>query len=584
MMRVDYKAVVVFTAGVMLAALIATPAISQESGASGGRAKVLVAPLEQDNGVKNNFGRKVSEEVVKRLEGAGTLSPIANRTVKDELKKLKLNIEDLGLIQWRQLAGRLDADLVLHGTVTRSSSGNSFSVQFVDARNGDSTPIPSFVVRDDNGRGINEAADQIMGAIEGQVGYQRSLLFCADYLSAEQYEDALRNCEQAVAFNPASTTGKYLIGRVYMGLENYELARENLQAVVELNPAEVDALNSLAFTEAQLGNMDRATELYGEYLNFNPGDVDVRMNIAFQLAQAGGYDEAIGLLRSGLEVDSMNAGLWEFLGNVALNKGTAEAPVGEATGDQEAIADEEAILIAVGAYNKVLELKGAETDPQILKNVVAAYLEVGDYEEALSFADRAQAQLPDDASLRSLRADVHARMEDYPAAISAMDEALRIDPDLERGRMKRGFFKLSAGDSQGAIADLRAAVQSGEDPDVVAGQMLSRGYNDHYKSGQYDRAIELFRVGTEFATPGETRQQLYFFTAFSHYQLGVRIDQANEADEACGPGRRALAQFEQVLPNLNRAGNIQAESQGQIRESADVYLYREQQIVRKACQ
>ena len=164
-----------------------------------------------------------------------------------------------------------------------------------------------------------------------------------------------------------------------------------------------------------------------------------------------------------------------------------------------------------------------------------------------------------------------------------MNEALRIDPDLERGMTKRGFFKLSAGDSPGAVADLRMAVDNGEDVDVVASQMLSRGYNDHYKAGRYDKAIELFTVGTEFATPGETRQQLYFFTAFSHYQVGVQIDQANDPAEACQPARRALARFEQVLPNLNRAGRTQAESQAQIRESADVYLYREQQIVKKAC-
>ena len=582
MMRVEARRLGAVAAGFVLAALVTvTPATAQESGSSGGRAKVLVAPIAQADGVRRNFGRKVSEEVLKRLEDLGTLSPITEKTVKDELKKLKLDEDDLGLVQWRQLAGRLDADLVLHGTIQPSSTGNAFTVQFVDARTGDSTPIPEFSVQSDGGDGVRDAADRIMAAIEGQVDYQRSLLFCADYLSAEQYDDALRNCEQAVAFNPSSSTGRYLRGRVHMGLEDYEAAREDLQAVVEKNPAEVDALNSLAFTEAQLGNMDRASELYTEYLNFNPGDSAVRMNIAFQLAQAGGYDEAIGLLQAGIDVDSTDAGLWEFLGNVALNKGTTAAE-GEAESGG-AIADVASIRIAVEAYNKVLELKGADTDPQILKNVVAAYLEVGDYAEALSFADRAEAQLPDDASLRSLRADVHARMEDYPSAVRAMDEALRIDPNVERGMTKRGFFKLSGGDTDGALIDLRAAVNGGEDPDVVAGQMLSRGYNDHYKSGEYGRAIQLFDVGTEFAQPGETRQQLYFFTAFSHYQLGVRIDQSNEAAEACAPARRALTQFEQVLPSLNSAGSIQAESQAQIRESTDVYLYREQQIVRKAC-
>lgn len=580
------------TGAALSAALVfALPAVATAQQSSG-RAKVLVVPITAENGVKGSFGRKVSEEVRDRLKDVTTLAPIGEDAVDDELDRLKLDQDDLGLVQWRQLAGRLDADLLLHGTITKVSRGNAFHVSFVDARTGDATPIPEFIVQDDGGRGEKEAADKIMEAVQDQVEYQRSVLFCADYLGSEQYEDAMRNCEQALEMNPNSTTAHYLRGRVHMGLEDWQAAKEDLDVVVEANPAEVDALNSLAYTEAKLGNTARARELYNEYLGFNPDDASVRMQISYDLAQAGDYDGAIALLENGIARDSTNADMWKFLGDVLLNKGTSDDMSSDSTGTEIApatevaessVENEDAIRRAVQAYEKVLDIRGAETDPQILKNVIAAYLQLGDVQEATRFTQRAEEQLPEDASLRSLKADILARNEDFQGAVEAMNEALRLNPDLPRGLTKRGFFKLSAGDEQGALQDLRAAIEGGEDPEVVSGQLLSRGYNDFYKSGEYGRAVTLFEVATEFAKPGSTREQLYFFMGASHYQIGAQIDTANQ-NEACQPARRALNSFQQVLPNLNKAGSQQPEIQAQLRESTDIYLYRQQAILKKpAC-
>lgn len=586
MIQVDAVRTGLLTATAAVVALaFAVPASAQDAG----RARVLVTPIAEQNGVKRNFGRKVSERVTETIADASTLAAIEEDVVEDELKRLKLDQDDLGLVQWRQLAGRLNADIILHGTVARGSGGNVFNVAFIDAQSGDATEIPEFTVQSDGRDGEQEAAGRIMDAVQGHVDYLRSVLFCNDYLASEQYDDALRNCEQALEYNSEGQTVRYLMGRIHMGREEWGEAQGYLTEVVAQNPANIDALNSLAYTEAQMGNSDRALELYREYLGFNPGDESVRMQIAFDLASAGEFDGAISLLQEGLEMNPENPDMWEFLGNVALNKGTAgsealgSVPDAGGTGTATSEDDDEALQIALDSYNKVLEIKGAETDPQILKNVVAVYLKLDDLVAARQFAERAKTQLPQDATLSSLMADICARSEDFQCAVAAMDEALRIDPNLSRGLTKRAFFKLSAGDETGAIADMRAAIQGGEDPDVIAQQLLSRGYNDYFRAGQYERAATMFETASEFAQQQATVEQLAFFTAFSHYQIGVNIDAANGA-EACAPARRALNRFERVLPALSRAGNFQAENQRQVRESTDVYLYREQAILNKpAC-
>lgn len=562
----------------------ARPVAAQEgNGGSGGRARVLVAPLQVAPGIDRDFGKKVAEEVEKQLGDFPTLTSVESKEIRDELRRLKLREEDLGLVQWRQLAGRLNASVVMFGQVAQAAGANQVNVVFVDSKTGDELQVPEFTVVGEGRDQVRETAGVIVSAFQGQVDYQRALLFCQDYLAAEQFADALRNCNDALELNPGSTTGRYLRGRVHMGLEEWEAAQEDLVAVVEENPAEVLALQSLAFTELKLGNKERSVELYREYLNFNPGDASVRLNVAFELAQAGGEDQAISLLQDGIAIDSTNADLWEFLGNVALRKGTTQTA--DPTGDpsEAAIADEASVRLAVDAYNQVLALRGDQINPEILRNVVAANLELGDYDAALDFADRAQSLMPEDASLWSIRADVYGRMERFGDAVASLDRTLQLDPSYPQAKLRRGFFKLQAGDSAGAIADLRVAVQEGADPDIVAGQLLARGYNDFFKSGQYEQALAMFRVGTEFAQSGRVRDQLYFFTAYGYYQQGVQIDSANESAEACEPAQRALRRFQEVIPNLNRAGSEQPQSQAQIRESTDVYIYRQEQIIRKNC-
>ena len=568
--------------------VVSGPAQAQQAG---GRAKVLVAPLTAESGVSENFGRKVSEAVRDRLEGVTALAPIGEDAVEDELDRLDVDEDDLGLVQWRQLANQLDADLLIHGTITKVPRGNAFHVSFTDVRSGDATPIPAFVVEDDGGRGVREAADGIMDAMRSQVEYQRAILICSDYVASERYEDAARNCEQALRINPNSRTARYLMGRIEMGRENWQAAKENLDMVIEANPAEVDALNSLAYTEAKLGNTARARELYNEYLGFDPDAADVRMQVAYDLARTGDHDGAIGLLRDGIARDSTNADMWKFLGDVLLNKGTSSDVVTDATSDSTQlqrventdVQDEDAIRQAIEAYEKVLTLRGAQTDPQVLRNVVAAYLQLDDIPEAARFAERAEQRLPEDASLRSLKADILARQGDYAGAVTAMNAALRLDPDLPRGLARRGFFKLSAGDEEGAMADFRTAVEEGVDPDIVAQQMLRRGYDDYFQAGQYDRAAQVFEAALEFAQTPATSEQIHFFTAFSYYQAGANVDTANES-EACGPARRALDRFQQVLPHLGQAANFQAPNQAEIREATDMQLYRQEAILNKpAC-
>ena len=504
-------------------------------------------------------------------------------------------------IEWRQLASRMNAQMVMIGTAQPSGGGVAVEVAFLDPSTGDELPVNPFTVADDGKH--KEAAQQITADLEEGVEYQRSIAFCSEYLSSKQVEDAMRNCERAVAINPSSTRGRYLIGRIYMEMERWDDAVQDLDYVVSESPSNTDALQSLAYTHAQLGNKARSLELYRDYLNFNPDDATVRLNIAYELATAGAYGEAMAILQEGVERDAENAGLWEYLGSVALAYGTE----GNGNGGEQEVAHPEAVRTAVEAFAKVLSLRGEQTVPSILSNAIVANMLLGDYQAALDFADRAIAMIENPpasdpeavevgtdtegpqmsrdellASIQSRRADVYSRMERYEDAAEALTQALGYDPDLANGHMRRALFKLQAGDSDGAIADFRTAVDRGADSDQIAHTLFSQGYTDHFQQGQHTRALRIFRTALEFAQAPDVLHQIHFFSAYSYYQQGTALDNSNQA-EACGPARNALSVFRNVMPHLNQSGSYQANSQAQIRDAVDVQLYRQEQITKKAC-
>ncbi len=593
-------------AAASLLVALTLPVVSAPAAAQSSEIRVLVAPLIVQGGVDRRFGERVANEVRKALEDFGGLIPIEERDVNNTLKQFDLKAENMTMIEWRQLASRMNAGMVMIGSAGPATGGVEVDVGFQDPGTGDALPVPKFTVASD--RQHQEAAQRIMQSLERGVEYSRSIAFCSEYLASEQVEDALRNCEQALQINPNSTRALYLRGRAHMVAMDWSTAVADLERVVEESPSNTEALQSLAYTHAKLGNKDRSLELYREYLNFNPDDAAVRLNIAFELASAGAFGEAMSILQDGVERDPENADLLEYLGNVALSAGTGEG--GE-------VADVEAIRVSVDAFDKVLTIKGDNINPTILSNVINAKVLLGEYQEALDFSERAiqlienpppaeageaagsgeEPQMSKEqllSQIHSARANVYSRMERFGDAATALEKAMSLDPNLPDGNRRVALLKLRAGDSEGAIAGFRTAVREGADPDVIAQALFGQAYNDHFQGqqrrqpagidlGELGRAMNLFEVAAEFATAPDVAHQVHFFMAYGYYLRGTAIDARNEQAEACDPARSALSAFRNVGPHLGRAGSYQGQSQASIRDAVDVQLYRQEQIIRAAC-
>lgn len=556
----------------------------EEEEAGSGRARVLVAVFQPGQGVDGDFGEEIAEKIRERVEDFDLLTAVSGDEVEQAVEQFELEVTDMDLISWRQLASRLNSQLIIYGDITRGGSADGYSVDamFVDSNRGDTTSVPSVTVQDDGGDDAERVADTVSDHLNDQVEFLRSQLNCQEYLSSDQLDDAVRNCDKALSVRPDNPQALYLRGRIAVEQESWDEAIEYLSQAVERSSSHEDALQSLAFAHAQAGNRERSVELYREYLEFNPGAVDVRLNVAYNLASADAYSEAMKIIQDGIERDSSSASLWKYLGDVAIRSGTAADQ--DRVAGSTAIADTSAIRTAVKAYRKYAELEPDSVDAGMYRNMVGAYLQIGSLEEASDQIRSALDQIGDDPRLWAIRADVMARQGELGEAISAMDSVIALDSTYRRPFFKRGVFKLRDGDQDSALEDFRMAVETGTDADDIAQQLFATGHGDYYKEGRFEQAAAMFETALEFADEEELENQIHFWSGYSYFRRGEQFDQDNQEEEACEPARRALENFERVPEHLGQAGNYQQESQGQLEQAVETYIYRQEQIIKKSCQ
>lgn len=556
----------------------------EEERAASGRARVLVSVFQPDEGVDGDFGKEISDRIRQRVDDFDLLSAVSGDEVEKAVEQFELEVTDMDLISWRQLASRLNAQLIIYGDITRGGSsddGYSVEAMFVDADRGDTTSVPAIEVSGGGGDAAEEVAESVAGDLSDQVEFIRARLNCQEYLSSDQLDDAVRNCDRALSVRPDNPQALYLRGRIAVEQENWEEAIDYLSKAVEQSSSNEDALQSLAFAHAQAGNRDRSVELYREYLEFNPGAVDVRLNVAYNLASADAYSEAMKILEDGIERDSSRAQLWKYLGDVAIRSGTAADQ--DRVAGSTSIADTSAIETAVEAYRKYADLEPDSVDAAMYRNMVGAYLQIGSLDEAADQSRRALDQISDDPRLWAIQADVMSRQKDLDAAVSAMDSVIALDSTYRRPYFKRGVFKLRNGDQEGALEDFEKAVESGTDPDDIGQQLFATGHKDYYKQERFEQSAAMFETALEFAEEGELQNQLNFWAGYSYFRLGERFDEDNKEDEACEPARRALENFERVPSRLEQAGSYQQESQSQLEKAVETYIYRQEQIIKKSC-
>jgi tetratricopeptide (TPR) repeat protein len=183
-------------------------------------------------------------------------------------------------------------------------------------------------------------------------------------------------------------------------------------------------------------------------------------------------------------------------------------------------------------------------DVALLRNMVVAHINLGDYQEAVDLAERILQTHNGEAAIWSIYADALQRNGQVDDAISALNRVMELDPEYANVAMRQGNWLLQEGRNDEAVQALRRAVDRGEQTvDAVARLLFANAVNEGVMKQNYAYAIPVLRLAKQFDVSDGTRQELDFWLGYSLFQTARVQQEPNTLETA----QATLPKFEEVL-------------------------------------
>jgi tetratricopeptide (TPR) repeat protein len=550
-----------FGVALMAGALLMSNAAPADAQAAGGRMRVLVPAFEATD---VRMGGRLAEQVRRQINQMPTHVSVGDRDVRDALRKFGLKAEEMGCIQWRQLATHVDAALVLCGTVDAST--NQVTASFINPH-GDSFEVPGFAMQS-----VDQGAEHVVQAFGTYIRQLSLLVFCTEYLQSESWQQALDNCNQAIELNPRTVSGHYGRGSALANLGRTEEALEAFQNVLRIDELNQDAMLHAGILAAGLGRSDVSQEYFQRYLELNPGNEQVRLKIATDLANAGDPAGALLLVEAALNSEEATGVMWEYAGHFAMNAGLKTMEAGPANGNQDEA--RRFFQVAVRHYDQALTKRGDSIDNTVYRNLMLAHSRLDNSAEALRFGERATTLMGDDAQTWMVYADALAGANRLDEALRAFDRAATLNPELPNISARKAMMLLDANRLSDALAAARTGIQRGDIQadmvETISQRMTQLGFQ-HTQGGRFAQALPHFAAAREIGKSSRSIGMANFFHGYTLIQQGAPLvrDNANAAR-----ARQAKPMFEQAKVLLEGAGGFtdQAANRAQLLQQVQQFI------------
>jgi tetratricopeptide (TPR) repeat protein len=546
---------------VLVAGAWSAPAEAQTQ--MGERITILVPTLAPGEGLRDRFGSRVANELRSLIDDMPTHQTVERRELRDALRRYSLSDEDLyQCIRARQLAMQQQWALVVCGDYANAGGGEvRVSASFLSAQTGDGYEVEPFTVSE---RDPKQAAQRMLEAFDVWQTQLRHTLFCLEYIDSERWDDALTNCQQALAINPASIDARYMLASIYWQMDRYDDALEAVEAVLEADPIRQDALKLGGIAATRLGDREGARRYLDRYMELNPGDVHVRLTIATEIAQeANDPEAALRFAEAGLEIEPDNLDLLTYIGHFATNAAVqAEAAIsgGEAM-DPMHIGT--LYQTAADAYERVFNERGDETDAQILERLVVAKFKLGETEEAVALGRRATSVMADEGRIWVAYSRALEEAGNVAEALAAIRRAEELGMTGAALTQRRAMLMLGQNNVSDAIAALREAVQRGDVESRPAFAIVFRHAHQARSAGRLAEAHRVLEQAGPLATADEDRLARNFWMGYTLFE------------QATKPQPETAAAAQRAKPLLERALELFQSAQGyeRIEPSANVPAY-----------
>jgi len=521
-------------------------------GDTGGRYLVMIPDLEGPS------GDRVANELRALVADMPTHVSIADREVRAKMREFDL--QQLDEITARQLAQQIRAELVSWGSLREGGDGLVADIKFIDTRSGDQIDVTGV-----SGATPRDLAAAIFGSFTESVDGIRQAAFCNDYLSSNQYEQALQTCDAALAIVPNSTAAQYGRATALLNLDRTQESLQQYERLLQIDPAHQDALLGAGFAASRLERPQDAMVFYNRYLEVNPGNVQVRMTVANDIAQTGDYVSAFRVLETAIDENRDDNDFQRYLFSIATAAGQRSQEQGDSAQARQIFGT------ALSAYEAAYS-NGEEMEASALRQAIAVNNAMGRSQDAIRLAREGTVRFADDQQMWSQYATVLSQNAQHAQAIEALTQLLRLNPEHENAHIRRAQAYIQTGQRQPALADLRTAAQ--RDPQNATQVILGLG-GQAITAGNFSEAVDILRPALDFA-PAAQRGQLSFFIGFSLFRQGEAIARANTQGRT-PEAERALTFFRQVNQYVQGSGHSDAAT---VSNAAAQYIENQEAIIR----
>lgn len=398
------------------------------------------------------------------------------------------------------------------------------------------------------------------------TNYLRAL---AAYQSKE-YQVAKTHAETVLRNAPNHRPSMFIAGSANYALGQYEQAHRNLSAFVAAVPNNLEARKLLAATQMRMGQASSAVGTLRSVAD-KPGGADAQVlaMIGAASTQAGDNRSAIQYLEKAVAKEPENPNLRTRLGAAQVALGKVSEGVEElqkaADLDPQGSADIPLILAHIRAkeYDKALEaakklqekqpnspngwtlagmaeigrgndaaakaafehaLQIQPDDRNATKNLAELAVGINDFDQARKLYDEFLRRRPGDVEFLVLYSQLEARGGRPKESLARLEEAVRLNPDVDYARLTLARVYLLSGDPAKALTVAQPAQQKNPlDPAVL--ELIGRA---QLASGQTEIAVGTFRDLVN-VRPEIAQSHQYLATA---YESAGRVDQAVTQMEA----------------------------------------------------
>ena len=567
-------------------------ALPGQVSAQGSRYRVLVPDFYAVQGAKGGFGKDVATELRTRLDKLGTHAPIPDKELKESLVKFKMKMEDLDCLKTRQLATQMNANLALCASFSGAGDAYKLSgIEFWDMTTGEPLDVPDISVSGKDAK--LQAADQIFKAFDQMIQLAKSQQFCADYANSQQWDNAIENCDKALALNPNAVATRLrkaqaLIAQAKEATGDAAKKDFNTKALAELktilaaNEFHEAALQLAGVVSIQLGQPEEGRKYFYKYLEVNPGADQIRLSIAYDMAQAGDPEGAMGLVKTGIDAAPKNADLLEYYASYGVAAASKRDAV--AAGTPEAVALYKQVI---DALTKDKEVRGTAMTAAYIRMLVQAKLAAGDPAAAEAEAQTAVQAYPKEAAIYAQMAEAQQRQGKIDAALAMMEKVKEVQPDYPSLRIRQASWLLGVGRVDDAVPYLKKAVEDGTDPNTAAkliyGDAVAKGINKKPEPN-WPYALKGLTLAKSFEVNAETRSELDFWHAWSIYHQAMLLHTPAKGEPNMASATVVKPMFEQAKA-LFTSGRAYAAKAGvdlvQIGKAVDTYIEIETVLIKR---